>query len=157
MDRIYGSFYSKLFASTRTCCFHLNVNTNSCFHLLFKCFWCEIMFTWKNLLSLQINISLIVILLWFIQIHSNLVYPEFPPLAVVYTWSQKQKCRIRENRTGTSKLVHRKKTTRHDTLKPISSTFYAHFFRTKVFFLLTFWLCNFFHTKNARLKRCWQH
>lgn len=75
-----------------------------------KCILCEIMFTWKNLLSLQINISLIVILLWFIQIWSPWISS-----CDRCTWSHIQKCR-----TGTSKLEHRKKTTPHATLIVIS-------------------------------------
>jgi len=34
-------------------------------------------------------------------------------------------------------------------LESISSTFNARFFRTKVFFLLSFWLCNFFVQKRS--------
>jgi len=37
---------------------------------------------------------------------------------------------------------------------PTKSQFHR-FFRTKVFFLLKFWLCNFFCTKNAPIKRWW--
>jgi hypothetical protein len=54
-----------------------------------------------------------------------------------------------------SRLINVKSRTSHFVQESISSTFFVRLFRTKAFFLVTFWVWMNFCTKNMRVKRWW--